>query len=131
MLAGMGSGIAPSVLREAEEAGAKFTPTATAATVVATPRWEERALADEATESAEAAPPAEPRRPPVGFRLTGEGTTLYAKPDATSPAMAQLEEGALITVLETEGDFLRVLTADDSFGYIARLTGMTEFHLDG
>ena len=45
--------------------------------------------------------------------------------------MAQLEEGALITVLEAEGDFLRVLTADDSFGYISRFTGLTEVHLDG
>ncbi len=130
-LASMAGGISPSVLREAAEAGAKFIPADTAAIVVATPRWEERALANEATESAAAAPPDEPRRPPAGFRLSQAGATMYEKPDATSPAMAQLEEGALITVLETEGDFLRVLTADDSFGYIARFTGMTEVYLDG
>ena len=124
-LAGMCSGISPSVLREAAEAGAKFTPTATAATVVATPRWEEGALADEATESAEAAPPAEPRRAPGGFRLTGEGTTLYAKPDTASAALRQLPGGALITVIERQGDFLRVITAGDRFGYIPSSASMT------
>jgi heat shock protein HtpX len=124
-LAGMGGGISPSVLREASEAGAKFTPTATAATVVATPRWEERALADEATESAEAAPPAEPRRASGGFRLTGEGTTLYAKPDTASAALRQLPGGALITVIERQGDFVRVLTAGDRFGYISSSASMT------
>ncbi len=128
-LAGMGGGISPSVLREAAEAGAKFTPTDTAATVVATPRWEERALADEATESAEAAPPAEPRRAPGGFRLTGEGTTLYGRPDTASAALRQLPGGALITVIERQGDFLRVITVGDRFGYILRSTPMTEADL--
>jgi hypothetical protein len=131
LLAGMGSGIAPSVLRDAEGAGARYRSGGTVATTVKTdqvavgqPETDELAVAKGALSD-------EPRRPPAGFRLSEAGTTLYEKPDATSPAMAQLEEGALITVLETEGDYLRVLTADDSFGYIARFTGMTEVHLDG
>ncbi len=124
-LAGMGGGISPSVLREAAEAGAKFTPTATAAAVVATPRWEERALADEATESAEAVPPAETRRAPGGFRLTGAGTTLYGRPDAASAVLRQLPGGALITVTERQGDFLRVITEGDRFGYIPSSASMT------
>ena len=124
-LAGMGGGIPPSVLREAAEAGAKFTPVDPAATVVATPRWEERALGDEATESAETAPPAQPRRASGGYRLTGEGTTLYAKPDTSSAALRQLAGGALITVIERQGDFVRVLTAGDRFGYISSSASMT------
>ncbi|MCH7577489.1 MAG: M48 family metalloprotease [Chloroflexi bacterium] len=124
-LAGMGGGIPPSVLREAAEAGAKFTPVDPAATVVATPRWEERALGDEATESAETAPPAQPRRASGGYRLTGEGTTLYTKPDTSSAALRQLAGGALITVIERQGDFVRVLTAGDRFGYISSSASMT------
>ena len=124
-LAGMGGGIPPSVLREAAEAGAKFTPVDPAATAVATPRWEERALGDEATESAETAPPAQPRRASGGYRLTGEGTTLYAKPDTSSAALRQLAGGALITVIERQGDFVRVLTAGDRFGYISSSASMT------
>ncbi len=124
-LAGMGGGIPPSVLREAAEAGAKFTPVDPAATVVATPRWEERALGDEATESAETAPPAQPRRASGGYRLTGEGTTLYAKPDTSSAALRQLAGGALITIIERQGDFVRVLTAGDRFGYISSSASMT------
>ena len=45
---------------------------------------------------------------------------------AGSTALAQLPTGSLVTVLETEGDFLHVLTSDDSFGYIPRSTGMAE-----
>jgi heat shock protein HtpX len=125
LLAGMGGGIPPSVLRAAEEAGARFS-SADAATAAA-----------EAPQR-EAAPPIgadmtsdEVRRTPVGFRLTGAGATLYEKPDAASAPLAQLTGGALITVVETEEDFLRVLTADDSFGYIPRSTPMTQVDLDG
>jgi heat shock protein HtpX len=124
-LAGMGGGISPSVLREAAEAGAEFGAADTASTVVATSHWEERALADEATMSAEAASPAQPRRAPGGFRLTGAGTTLYAKPDTASAALRQLAGGALITVIERQGDFLQVITVGDRFGYIPSSASMT------
>ncbi len=131
LLAGMGSGIAPSVLRDAEEAGARYRSVGTGATTVET---DQVAAGQPDTDESAAAKDAQsdgPRRAPAGFRLSEAGTALYEKPDATSPAIAQLDEGALITVLETEGDFLRVLTPDDSFGYISRVTGMTEVHLDG
>jgi Zn-dependent protease with chaperone function len=70
-----------------------------------------------------------------GFRLTRQGTALYAKPDATSAALGELEGGALITVLRREGDFLRVLAAAGAgnviSGYIRRSAAMTEVGLDG
>jgi heat shock protein HtpX len=131
VLAGMGSGIAPSVLREAEEAGARYRFMGTVATTVETDRVVVGQPETDELAVGKGAQSDEPRRLQPGFRLSEAGTTLYEKPDAISPAIAQLEEGALITVLETEGDFLRVLTADDSFGYISRFTGMTEVHLDG
>jgi len=52
------------------------------------------------------------------FRLADSQTTLFEKPDATSSVLAQLPSGALVTVMGREGDFLRVLTADDKLGYI-------------
>jgi hypothetical protein len=66
----------------------------------------------------------------VAFRLTGGGATLYAGPDAASAPLAHLADGALITVVEEDGDFLRVLTADDAFGYVSRSAPMTEVDLD-
>ncbi len=98
VLAAMGGGISPSVLREAQEAGATFryagVPSGVAGTV-----------------------------------LTGPGTTLYAKPDTASTALAQLAGGAVVRVLGTEGDFLRVITADDEFGYVPSSASITEVEL--
>ncbi len=58
------------------------------------------------------------------FRLADSQTTLFEKPDATSSVLAQLPSGALVTVMGREGDFLRVLTADDKLGYIAGSVSM-------
>ncbi len=73
--------------------------------------------ADEVTEGGEA------------FRLTGSQTTLFEKPDAASAVLAQLPSGALISVFGTEGDFLRVVTADDKFGYIPGVVSMAPVDL--
>ena len=35
----------------------------------------------------------------------------------------------MITVLETEGDFLRVITAQDEFGYVVRSASMTPLEM--
>lgn len=130
LLAQMGGGIVASVLEAAEEAGARFADAETGAARGSTPRREERPAADEAYVSPAPAQPADPRRDPVAFRLAGAGATLYEKPDSASTPLTRLAGGALITVLETAGDFLQVLTADDSFGYIQRSTPMTEFEVD-
>ncbi len=52
------------------------------------------------------------------FRLEDSQTTVFEKPDPASTVLAQLPNGALITVMGREGDFLRVLTSDDKLGYI-------------
>ncbi len=72
---------------------------------------------DEVTKGAEA------------FRLTDSQTTLFDKPDAASTVLAQLPNGALITVFGTEGDFLRVVTADDKFGYIPGVVSLAPVEL--
>src|SRR3989304_4886427 len=75
--------------------------------------------------------PGEVKRAPVAFCLGEAGAALYAGPDAGSVQLAQLPSGAFITVLETAGDFLRVITSDDSFGYIPSTTAMSEVDLKG
>lgn len=50
---------------------------------------------------------------------------MYERPDLASKQLAQLPGGSLIAVLETEGDFLRVITGRDEFGYVARSASMT------
>jgi len=57
------------------------------------------------------------------FRLT-EGATLYTTPEIGSSPMGKLPAGALVDVLGAREDFLRVLTPQDTFGYIARSTPM-------
>jgi len=125
-LANMGGGIAPTLLHEATAAGARFGSADSAPSVVATSSWEERLSVDEAAAPTEAARPAEPARAPGGHRLKGEGTALYEGADATSDKLAQLPGGALVVVVETDGDFLRVITTDSRFGYILRSTDMEE-----
>jgi hypothetical protein len=57
-------------------------------------------------------------------------TPLYSKPDVTSRQLAELPSGTLITVSETAGDFLAVLTHDDSFGYLPRTAAMVEVDVE-
>ena len=61
----------------------------------------------------------------VAFRLASAGAMLYERPDLASKQLAQLPGGSLITVLETEGGFLRVITDWDEFGYVVRSASMT------
>ena len=122
-VAAMGGGIPPSALHEAEEAGARFhsaSPPAVAAPPGAPAATYGRPDPVEATPTrgAEAAATA--------FRLTGAGAALYERPDAASAQLTRLPAGALITVLERDRGFLRVLTADDRFGYVLRTVPMTE-----
>jgi hypothetical protein len=119
-VAAMGGGIPPSVLREAEQAGARFhsalpapgVPEGVTTTETGRPRGE-------------AAPAPEPEAAATAFRLT-EASALYGTPDAASSPVGQLASGSLITVLEENGRFLRVLTSDDKFGYVLRSAPMTE-----
>lgn len=47
-------------------------------------------------------------------------TPVYEKPDGWSQILCQLPENVEVTVLETEGDFLKVTTADQVVGYISQ-----------
>ena len=50
---------------------------------------------------------------------------MYLQPDTSSRILTNLPAGALVTVLERTGGFLRILTADDRFGYVLDSTPMT------
>ena len=119
LLAQMGGSIAPSALGEAAKAGAEFAR-ANARIVVPGPvRREAATPTDEPGRSTNVA------QTRIAFRLASAGATLYERPDLASRQLGQLPGGSLITVLETEGDFLRVITGQDEFGYVARTASMT------
>jgi hypothetical protein len=50
-------------------------------------------------------------------------TPVYEKPDGWSDVISHLPENAAVTVLGTEGNFLKVSTADHVIGYISRSAG--------
>ena len=136
VVAAMGGGVPASVIREAEEAGARFLSAGDEVAVVRADQAETEAAAGIAgraggdAEGVSHGAPGEGEREPVAFRLTAPTTALFEKPDAASPPAARLPKGAIITIVETGGDFFRVLTAEDEFGYIPRSSPMTGVYLD-
>ena len=122
LLGGMGGGVAPSVLRVAEEAGARFRVEAPVAPIEPVERPVAAALEEEEGESG-------PGRP-LAFRLTAPAA-LYEQADRSARQMAQLPAGALVTVMDMDGVFLHVIAPDDSFGYVLRSAPMTEVDFEG
>ena len=59
------------------------------------------------------------------FRLKSE-TPVYELPDTTGAVVAMLPAGAIVTVQDRSGDFLRVITPQDSFGFIPAATPVAE-----
>ena len=122
MLSRMGSGIPQPVLEEAAQSGRDFRIKATgppvsgpSAVMKGRESSSERA-ADEAVES------------PSAYRLTAE-VVVYAAPDSGSREVDKLPAGALITVRETAGEYLHVITPNDSFGYVRKLSPMTPYEM--
>ena len=114
-LAEMG-GVAPAVLEEAQAAGVNAAAAAPEEPVGGSPEAEDDLREDGDREN-------DARMLRGFFRLT-EGATLYTTPEIGSSPMGELPAGALVDVLEAREDFLRVLTPQDTFGYIARSTPM-------
>jgi hypothetical protein len=48
------------------------------------------------------------------------GSSVYEKPDGWSQVLCELPENAVVAVLGTEGNFLKVTTAERIVGYIAQ-----------
>src|SRR2546428_6268190 len=59
------------------------------------------------------------------FRLTDE-TPLYETPDASSRVVTKLAAGSIVTVHDRAGDFLHVITPNDSFGFIPASTPVND-----
>jgi hypothetical protein len=120
MLARMGSGITPSTLGAAAQAVRRARAgvgsglgSAVGATVQPTDP-----AADTGAET------------PQAYRMTAPETIVLEAPDRGSPAVDRLIAGALVTVDEAAGDYLRVITPNDIFGYIPRQTAMTPYEAD-
>ena len=52
-------------------------------------------------------------------------TPLYEQPDGWSRVLAQLPEGAFLVPGATEGNFIRVTTAENQVGYVSRSAPLT------
>jgi heat shock protein HtpX len=59
------------------------------------------------------------------FRLKTE-TPVYEMPDGSGAVVALLPAGSIVTVQDRAGDFLRVITPQDSFGFIPAATPVAE-----
>src|SRR5437867_3349669 len=57
----------------------------------------------------------------LAFRLTDD-TPLYETPDAAGRVVTKLAAGSIVTVHDRAGDFLHIITPDDSFGFIPAST---------
>jgi len=60
----------------------------------------------------------------VAFRVVGD-TQVYESPDPSARVLAVLPPGSLLTVREDAGEFLYVITPNDTFGYILDGTPVT------
>ncbi len=113
LLAGMGSGISPATLEAASQAGRGFQPEpAIVPSLDGQGKWQQ---ADPG--------PLPDSEEPSAYRLTADAV-VYEAPDTGSAEIERLPAGALITVHEPAGEYLRVITPRDVFGYIRRLTPM-------
>src|SRR3972149_2236772 len=59
------------------------------------------------------------------FRLKDE-TPVYEMPDASGAVVTVLPAGAIVTVHDRAGGFLRVITPSDSFGFIPAGTAVAD-----
>lgn len=109
LLGRMGSGMSPSALEAAIEAG------------VATRRIDPEANTSDLPLADVPAGPVPPSTVDEAPRMHGL-TPLYESADGWSRVLAQLPTDAALTVTGTEGNFIRVTTADNLSGYVSRLS---------
>jgi heat shock protein HtpX len=107
LLARMGSGIGREALEAAMKAGLEARQ--------AEPEPEPISVSATATEA-----PAEPERIPVPWPEKEVLTPLYERPDGWSKVLAKLPADAQITIVDTEGNFVRVRTGERVLGYVSR-----------
>jgi hypothetical protein len=120
LLARMGAGIDASVLQAAAAEGAE-------AGRVAIAHAREVQAASEAARKPgiHVRGRNEPERSPSAGNpdaeaSSGRSTPVYEKPDGWSRVLCQLPEQAAVTICGTEGNFLKVTTANRVIGYISQ-----------
>jgi heat shock protein HtpX len=62
---------------------------------------------------------------PIAYRLNATETIVHQDADAASAEVERLPQGSLVTITESKGGFLYVITSKDQFGYIADSCPMT------
>jgi len=97
LLARMGDGIADRPLREAVTAGTAYLSTVSPGTEVRESRT---------------------HTPGEKFRLADSLTLLYTSAEGSSAVLADLDANVLVTVVDREGQFIRVRLVDGLAGYI-------------
>ena len=107
LLARMGSGISESALQTAAQ---EAVAAGRRATIAPQPP---PVLVD-------ASQPALPDAPAGAGDDVPNGTPLYEAPDGWSKVLGSLPEGTVVTISETNTNFLRVTTADGRQGYVSR-----------
>jgi heat shock protein HtpX len=126
LLARMGSGIAPSAIQAAQDAGARVR--AAAEEIAEATRTNDEEATEPTSPSHEASgglsdssddgvPPHVLASPSTDAHAL---IPLYEQPDGWSRVLAQLPESAVVIPMATEGLFVRVITADDRTGYVSR-----------
>jgi heat shock protein HtpX len=131
LLARMGNGIAPSAIQAARDAGARVHASVqensdtTRADNEETTESAGDTLGDHSSDDAARLP----RAPSSGE--THALIPLYERPDGWSRVLAELPENAVVVAMGTEGQFIRVMTAEHQAGYVsrsARLAALKDLH---
>jgi heat shock protein HtpX len=112
LLARMGAGIDESVLQAAAEEGAN------AGRLAIVSAREVPAASESARARSISA--GQPDAEASSGAIRSSSTPVYEKPDGWSKVLCQLPEHAAVTICGTEGNFLKVTTADRVVGYISQ-----------
>jgi hypothetical protein len=119
LLTRMGNGIAPSAIQVARDAGARVHASVQKNSDTRRGDNEEATestgdtLGDDSSDDARS-----PLAPSSGE--THALIPLYERPDGWSRVLAELPENAVLVAIGTEGEFIRVTTADDQAGFVSR-----------
>jgi heat shock protein HtpX len=117
LLARMGSGIPKAALDAAIEAGRRSRLAVPVQAEPAKAAEPDQAAASPAVDSGRGA--IRPQALAQQGSPPGPAIPLYERPDGWSKVLAELDENAALTLLGSDGGFIRVVTADNIRGYVS------------
>lgn len=127
LLTRMGSGIAPAALRAAQDPGEKIHRAEPGEEAVVKLGGREVDLGRVTTEDGVASSVLQSAPLAMQTAATTDHalTPLYEQPDGWSRVLAHLPEGAVVTLMATDGHFIRVTTTQHQVGYVPRSAPLT------